>query len=253
MIKFFRNIRQNLVMENKNGMYFKYAVGEIVLVVIGILIALQINNWNENVKKLKQEKVYYCKIKEDLESDKINIKRSLKSLNERISSAKRALNNLYDGVNDKSVILKDYLSAVRSIKFLPSKLAIQDIVSSGKLENFKNANLKDALLKHYTNLEGALNIIVVNNKDVGNYIYEYNLSDFGMHQLPLYENDFGIKLLDKMPNVNWTSDKNNLIYRKFQDHMSVSIISSSREKQLLNQVLLSTENLINELENNCEQ
>ena len=74
-----------------------------------------------------------------------------------------------------------------------------------------------------------------------------------MHQLPLYENDFGIKLLDKMPNVNWTSDKNNLIYRKFQDHMSVSIISSSREKQLLNQVLLSTENLINELENNCEQ
>ena len=128
MIKFFRNIRQNLVMENKNGMYFKYAVGEIVLVVIGILIALQINNWNENVKKLKQEKIYYCKIKEDLESDKINIKRSLKSLNERISSAKRALNNLYDGVNDKSVILKDYLSAVRSIKFLPSKLAIQDIV-----------------------------------------------------------------------------------------------------------------------------
>ena len=66
MIKFFRNIRQNLVMENKNGMYFKYAVGEIVLVVIGILIALQINNWNENVKKLKQEKIYYCKIKEDL-------------------------------------------------------------------------------------------------------------------------------------------------------------------------------------------
>ena len=62
-------------MENKNGMYFKYAVGEIVLVVIGILIELQINNWNENVKKLKQEKIYYCKIKDDLESDKINIKR----------------------------------------------------------------------------------------------------------------------------------------------------------------------------------
>ena len=50
MIKFFRKIRQNLLVENKTGKYLKYAIGEIVLVVIGILIALQINNWNENRK-----------------------------------------------------------------------------------------------------------------------------------------------------------------------------------------------------------
>jgi len=47
MIKFFRHIRQNLIMENKTSKYLKYAIGEIVLVVIGILIALQINNWNQ--------------------------------------------------------------------------------------------------------------------------------------------------------------------------------------------------------------
>jgi len=51
MIKFFRHIRKSLLMENKTGRYFKYAIGEIVLVVIGILIALQINNWNEDIKK----------------------------------------------------------------------------------------------------------------------------------------------------------------------------------------------------------
>jgi Family of unknown function (DUF6090) len=50
MIKFFRQIRQNLIMENKTSKYLKYAIGEIVLVVIGILIALQINNWNERRK-----------------------------------------------------------------------------------------------------------------------------------------------------------------------------------------------------------
>jgi len=55
MIKFFRKIRQNLVMENKTGKYFKYAIGEIILVVIGILIALQINNWNERRKERAQE------------------------------------------------------------------------------------------------------------------------------------------------------------------------------------------------------
>ena len=50
MIKFFRKIRQNLLIENKTGKYLKYAIGEIILVVIGILIALQINNWNEQRK-----------------------------------------------------------------------------------------------------------------------------------------------------------------------------------------------------------
>src|SRR5210317_368566 len=66
MIKFFRNIRQNLIMENKTGKYLKYAIGEIVLVVIGILIALQINNWNEENKDIEQEKVYLKNLKEDL-------------------------------------------------------------------------------------------------------------------------------------------------------------------------------------------
>lgn len=50
MIKFFRKIRQNLLSEGKTGKYLKYAFGEIVLVVIGILIALQVNNWNEKKK-----------------------------------------------------------------------------------------------------------------------------------------------------------------------------------------------------------
>ena len=50
MIKFFRKIRQNLLMENKTGKYFKYAIGEIILVMIGILLALQVNNWNETRK-----------------------------------------------------------------------------------------------------------------------------------------------------------------------------------------------------------
>lgn len=55
MIKFFRHIRKSLLMESKTSKYFKYALGEILLVVIGILIALSINNWNETKKERKLE------------------------------------------------------------------------------------------------------------------------------------------------------------------------------------------------------
>jgi hypothetical protein len=55
MIKFFRNIRQKLLAEGKTSRYLKYAIGEIVLVVIGILLALQISEWNTNYKRYKEE------------------------------------------------------------------------------------------------------------------------------------------------------------------------------------------------------
>ena len=69
MIKFFRKIRFDLMEKNKTGKYFKYAIGEIVLVVIGILIALQINNWNENRILFKKEQHYLNEIKANLEVD----------------------------------------------------------------------------------------------------------------------------------------------------------------------------------------
>jgi hypothetical protein len=77
MIKFFRRIRQNLLMENKTGKYFKYAVGEIVLVVIGILIALQINNWNENRKNSHQEHKILLALKSDFTESKIRLKATM--------------------------------------------------------------------------------------------------------------------------------------------------------------------------------
>ena len=75
MIKFFRKIRQNLLSQGKIGKYLTYAIGEIILVVIGILIALQINNHNEQRKNESKTKVYYRLILADLETDETYIKR----------------------------------------------------------------------------------------------------------------------------------------------------------------------------------
>jgi len=97
MIKFFRKIRQNLVSENKFSKYLLYAIGEIVLVVIGILIALQINNLNEQSKKEALRKNYVNSLKKDLESDIVLLEKQItqfelelkihKSLSERLSAS----------------------------------------------------------------------------------------------------------------------------------------------------------------------
>ncbi|MTE27855.1 DUF6090 family protein [Winogradskyella ouciana] len=68
MIKFFRHIRQSMINQNRTKKYLLYAIGEIILVVIGILIALQINNWNENKKLRNQEITYLHNLKGDLKT-----------------------------------------------------------------------------------------------------------------------------------------------------------------------------------------
>ncbi len=70
MIKVFRNIRRLLIDQNNMGKYLKYAIGEILLVVIGILIALQINNWNEQRKLDKKEQAFLNEINLDFKSNK---------------------------------------------------------------------------------------------------------------------------------------------------------------------------------------
>lgn len=69
MIKFYRQIRKALLSNGKTGKYIKYAIGEIILVVIGILIALAINNWNQN--RIAEDRAYglMVQIKEDLQAD----------------------------------------------------------------------------------------------------------------------------------------------------------------------------------------
>ena len=86
MIKFFRKIRQQLLIENKTSKYLKYAVGEIILIVLGIFIALQLNNWNEN-RKLKIKEL---KILNELHSDLIQnmgaIRNTISSFDQSIRS-----------------------------------------------------------------------------------------------------------------------------------------------------------------------
>ena len=94
MIKIFRKIRYDLMEKNKTGKYIKYAIGEIALVVIGILIALQINNWNEKRLQKQTLKNIYTIIAEDLKNDIADINLILKYKKEREPIFNKVLDHL---------------------------------------------------------------------------------------------------------------------------------------------------------------
>ena len=94
MIKFFRKIRQNLLSEGKTGKYFKYAIGEIVLVVIGILIALQVNNWNVQKNESKKETYYLQRLREDFLSNKEEANRNISFSNFQNQNAQLLIKSL---------------------------------------------------------------------------------------------------------------------------------------------------------------
>tara|TARA_R110000823_G_scaffold294628_2_gene413567 strand:- start:259 stop:591 length:333 start_codon:yes stop_codon:yes gene_type:complete len=88
MIKFFRKIRQNLLSEGKTGKYLKYAFGEIILVVIGILIALGISNWNENRKNNNETTDFINRLTEEIEININNVNKSIEEESNHIVASK---------------------------------------------------------------------------------------------------------------------------------------------------------------------
>jgi predicted negative regulator of RcsB-dependent stress response len=88
MIKFFRKIRQKMLIENKTGKYFKYAIGEIILVVIGILIALQINNWNENRLEKIEEQSFLSNLHNEFSQNKKALKTALEMFDTSLKADK---------------------------------------------------------------------------------------------------------------------------------------------------------------------
>lgn len=153
MIKFFRHIRKSLLMENKtsksalpSGRYFKYAIGEILLVVIGILIALQINNWNQKKLEKKQEQVVLNQLRLDFEANDSIIKKGIEYYDVRFKYNTIILKHTGPNVilpKDKKT--KDSLTGLNfpKVKLVNSSLNI----SSQQFDILTNEDLKINLSK----------------------------------------------------------------------------------------------------------
>lgn len=150
MFKFFREIRQNLLIENKTGKYLKYAIGEIVLVVIGILIALGINNLREKSNNLKSECFYLTNLLDNLNEDKKEILFILKEQEKHNSGKNTFLQLLESNEIDKQVLSSAYQEmAEYSLTFFANPSAFNSLKSSGNLSLIQNKVLQLKLSNLY--------------------------------------------------------------------------------------------------------
>lgn len=252
MIKFFRKIRLNLLSEGNTSKYFKYAIGEIILVVIGILIALSINNWNENRKNRLTESEYYCKLLVDFEIDRQNIAVLYKESEHKIEISKRLLLELNNKNKDKSYLLNNYLQGLRTNAFAPSKVTMTDIVSSGKLNLLTNDSLKNDLLRYYGELDKLLYQLEINqSKSLERvFLYEDHLQ-FGGQYFEYVEKSLGKEILKTLPVNDWHLDSESKYYKEFQNDLVFFVTMSEREKQHFNNILKAMELSYNQLKKEC--
>ena len=153
MIKFFRHIRQNLLSEGKTGKYFEYAIGEIILVVFGILIALGINNWNSNRINNVKQKDYLIAIKSDLEKQIPMIKPLIKRC-DSISNLGINILNDYNVIQNFSLI--DSLDEKLSLFFYAEKFpsissTFDELKSTGQINIIKNKSIRSKIISYYQN------------------------------------------------------------------------------------------------------
>lgn len=148
MLKFFRKIRQTLIMENKTGKYLKYAIGEIILVVIGILIALSINNWNENRKDRILEKVLLHGVSVNIERNNILIRESLLRIDDFDKSSNIVLSALRKEIPYSDTLAKHFFNSTRTggLLFPISSEGYESLKNEG-FNIIHSAKLKDQILK----------------------------------------------------------------------------------------------------------
>ena len=148
MIKFFRNIRKSFLMENNTSKYFKYALGEIILVMAGILLALQVNNWNEERKNRIKEEAILKELHKDFQK---NLEEFLPVKQNQFNTLKsgqivfRNLKKLHNPQSRDSVF-KYAIGMFGGYPYHPSNGVVESLISTGDINLIKNDSLRNYLV-----------------------------------------------------------------------------------------------------------
>ncbi|MCR9015408.1 DUF6090 family protein [Aquiflexum gelatinilyticum] len=179
MLKFFRKIRQKLLSENRVTRYLVYAIGEIFLVVIGILIALQVNNWNEGRKEKAREREYLLFALENIKADSL----SLDSILSRTKKIIDVHQNLIDYSENK--ISQEAVGNLDLVRYSEPNILILKKNNPNLPNVVKEQELRKVLLDHYLAIEW-LEYTIINQNDIVEdmlrpFLAEKKLLNFSKH------------------------------------------------------------------------
>ena len=222
MIKFFRKIRYDLMEKNKTGKYFKYAIGEIVLVVIGILIALSINNWNTTrIQQQESFELSYRLYKEN-EGNVAVLKTLITRYDSVMYANLKLLQLMGEDYTSKDAQVLDSLMAIgmTADAFYDNSSVLTEAISSGKLAFLKSNTLKDKLYA----IPPLLNRVQSQEKGIKEEMDNY-LS-------PIIRKSYSLRQMD-------------FKFSSFKNELGASVFKNNDGRQILNN--FEFENALDEL------
>ena len=239
MIKFFRKIRQKLLSENKFSKYLVYAIGEIVLVVIGILIALQINNWNENRKNeeqgIIQKKALKIELENDLEtliSDIAYVKKELKinkSYAERLSSKSSNLDTLV------KIFRYEFDGTSNSLDEL-NKTTFNSLESTSKL-GILGEDLAKHIQNYYNNRDNGIETLSLNRELYISLVEQL---------IPKYPNHWS-SVQGHLQDIYWETINKRTLFADFNGLLSMRLFNLDVRKRVVEDLITKTNHLLIEL------
>jgi len=150
MLRIFRNTRQRLIQNGQTIKYFRYAIGEVFLVVIGILIALQINNWNENRKLQKKELTLLREMQSNLNEDLQDFDFNIKGTKMRLLANEIVLQVLEDSLPQHDSLKTHFANFVGSYQLTENTGAFDNLKSIG-FDLVRNDSLRARITRLYSN------------------------------------------------------------------------------------------------------
>ncbi len=241
MIKFFRRIRQNLLSEGKTGRYLKYAFGEIVLVVIGILIALAISNWNENRKNMAQTNDFIERLVKEIEININNVDRAIQLESNHIAASKSILDMFH---KERKNIKSRTLDSLMIIIYQSTSVEINtgtftEGLNTGKIGSIASDKLRSALYSLTTLIDDTRRLELLNTNDLNgpftqflypNYNYRNMDDNFSEYKGQIGETKFGdfnnLSLLNNMEFENYMDNRffNNSVQLKQYEKLKTELL-----------------------------
>jgi hypothetical protein len=235
MISFFRKIRQKMLQQNQVTKYLAYALGEIVLVMIGILLALQVNNWNENRKTRIFENEILSLIDQNLTRDSVLIAAELQNAILAVQFTDSIFNQVERGIYDER--LNVWMGKVVTFERFKSQSSAFEVLKSKGIETISDKELQVSLISYYD--ETLFRVYEALN-DVEDF--------FNVDWIPVIKNEFNdfsyrVRMEPRNPTMFFENPSSMVLFKLYQDNreqgsvhrMKTALDEISKLRILINQ------------------